>query len=329
MLTASDIRGLVALPPTPCKDGAGGAGATDSVDLEESARMTENLIQAGIGAIGLCGTTGECATLLWEEKKDFVDTVVQVARQRVPIFAGATALGSKEVVRQMRGLKELGADGAFVGLPMWQTPTMKNAIGFYAELSEVVPDMPITIYANARFFKFSFPAEFWEGLAREAPTVIATKISYGIDHLADDLRVAGHQINFLAPYAFTHSVYSTYKEAGLKMIATWATTAALGPEPLVALADAILRGDEKKMQEIEADIHSIPPMYPPDERAGFDNYNIQSEKWRMNAAGYVKAGPSRSPYFDLPEHWQRMAEAHGKAWAELRKKYIKAPAPKP
>ena len=76
--------------------------------------------------IAACGTTGECAALLWEEKRSFIDTVVQVARKRVPVFAGATALGTKEVVRQMRGLKDIGADGAFVGLPLWQTSSRRS-----------------------------------------------------------------------------------------------------------------------------------------------------------------------------------------------------------
>src|SRR5437764_15130449 len=108
MLTGSDIRGLTVMVPTPCKEGADGWDAVDSVDLDEAARMTEQLIQAGIGAIAACGTTGEAAALLWEEKRDFIDTIVQVSRKRIPIFAGATALGTKEVVRQMRALSDTG-----------------------------------------------------------------------------------------------------------------------------------------------------------------------------------------------------------------------------
>src|SRR5712692_11004798 len=133
MLTARDLRGVCVMIPTPCKEGADGWGATDSVDLEETARMIENLVAAGIGTIAACGTTGECAALLWEEKAAFIDTIVQVNRKRVPVFAGATALGTKETIQQMRGLKDVGADGAFVGLPLWQTPTIENAVQFYAD----------------------------------------------------------------------------------------------------------------------------------------------------------------------------------------------------
>jgi trans-o-hydroxybenzylidenepyruvate hydratase-aldolase len=105
MLTKDDIKGVAVMVPTPTKEGGEGWDVADSVDLEETARMVESYIRAGIGLIAACGTTGECAALLWEEKRAFIDTIVQVARKRVPVFAGATALGTKEVVRQMRGLK--------------------------------------------------------------------------------------------------------------------------------------------------------------------------------------------------------------------------------
>src|SRR5262249_25570041 len=165
MLTVQDIRGVYVLPPTPCKEGMGGWDAVDTVDLDEVARLTEAIIQPGVGGIGLFGTTGEGHSLLWEEKRDCVDTVVQVARKRVQVFAGATALGTRETIRQMRALKDIGADGAFLGMPLWQTPTLENAVQFYADLSEAVPDMAIMIYANARFFKSKFPPEFWAGVA--------------------------------------------------------------------------------------------------------------------------------------------------------------------
>ncbi len=40
MLTARDLRGICVLVPTPCKEGSDNWDATDSVDLEETARMT-------------------------------------------------------------------------------------------------------------------------------------------------------------------------------------------------------------------------------------------------------------------------------------------------
>ena len=170
------------MAPTPCIEGGEHWSNTNSVDLEETARMTENLIRDGIGGIALNGTTGECAALLWEEKSGFVDTVVQVARGRVPIFAGATSLGTKETIRQMRALKDIGANGAFIGLPLWQTPTIENSVRWFADLGEAVPDMAIMVYSNAMFFKSTFPLPFWVGVRKKAPTVITNKITQPRHH---------------------------------------------------------------------------------------------------------------------------------------------------
>lgn len=322
MLTKDDIRGVAVMVPTPTKEGAEGWDVADSVDLDETARMVENYIRAGIGVIAACGTTGECAALLWEEKKAFIDTIAQVARKRVPIFAGATALGTKEVVRQMRGLKAAGADGAFVGLPLWQTPTNENAVQFFADLGEAVPDMPVMIYANARFFKSTFPTSFWAGVAKKAPTVVLTKMSYSHANLLEDLRVAGDRVNFMPGEA---AIYASYRMARPRIKAIWSSgMACMGPEPVVALADAILKDDEKRTDEIWRDIKSVPPVVPADEYlAGFAQYNAQINKYLTNVAGYVKGGPCRAPYRigDLPESWKKGAELRAKAWNELRKKY--------
>src|SRR6185312_1044796 len=51
VLTKEDIKGVAAMVPTPCKEDGEGWDATDSVDLDETARMIENYIRDGIGVI--------------------------------------------------------------------------------------------------------------------------------------------------------------------------------------------------------------------------------------------------------------------------------------
>jgi trans-o-hydroxybenzylidenepyruvate hydratase-aldolase len=323
MLSAADITGVYVMAPTPCKVGADAWEATDSVDLDETAHMVEQFVQDGVGGIAACGTTGECAALLWEEKRDFIDTVVQVSRRRVPVFAGATALGTKEMIRQMRGLKDVGADGAFVGLPLWQTPTLENSVQFFADLSEAVPDMPIMVYSNAMFFKSVFPNEFWDGVARRAPTVVTTKVTYGIEHLLEDMAVAGHQIAFLPGQ---NEIYPAYKLAGARIRGCWSTSANMGPRPVVALMNAILANDRARGDAIWEDITSMPTLFPEGGRAHFAEYNVQVEKARINASGYINCGPPRAPYRDLPADWAERAEVHGKAWAQLHERYAQEAA---
>ncbi len=322
MLTKADIRGAYAFHPTPCKEGGEHWSNTDSVDHEEGARIIESMIQAGIGGMGLCGTVGEGAALLWEEKQGYIDTAVQVTRGRVPVIAGATAFGTKEVVRQMRGLKDVGADAALVALPLWQAPGLENSVQFYADLSEAVPDMPIMVYANPRFFKSSYPVAFWEGIARKAPTVIACKLVLDPGTLPDKVRAAGHQVAFQPD---EKTAYPAYQMVGDHITGLWTVTSGMGPEPTVALIDAILSGDEERMKAVHQDIESARFDQPAQsDEVPPPNYTAQNLKNASNASGYGKFGSARAPYNLAPAEWVEAAKRYGKAWAEMRKKYIKA-----
>ena len=314
MLTASDVTGLLALPPSPLAAGGEHLTEQDSLDLDEATRLADQMIRDGASAIGLCGTTGECAALLWDEKVALYSAVIDAVAGRVPVWCGTTALGTREVVRQMQVAQDLGAAAAFVGLPLWQTPTMANAVGFYADLAEAVPDMPVRVYASRFFFKFDFSVEFWAGIAAQAPTVIATKVGFPLTQ--EHLDVAGHQVNFMTGEG---TIGLQYRMAPESVTAAWATSAAMGPEPWVAFLDAHAKGDTAAAEAALADIEGVPLPIP--DFADFDKYNIQLEKARINAAGYTKCGPPRAPYRDLPPDWAAAAEMNGKAWAEMRAKY--------
>ena len=323
MLTKQDIHGVSAMMVTPAIEGGDNLNATNTVDLEETAQATERMIQAGVGNIAINGTTGECAALLWEERVAFVDTVVQVNKGRVPIFAGATSLGTGETIRQMKALKDLGADGNFIGLPLWQTPTLENSVGWFHDLGGVVPEMPIMVYANGMFFKTTFPPEFWAGVAKNAPTVITCKAGASTtDKLAEILPVAGHAIAF---NPIDNAAPAAYRQFGGEHIrGMWSTASNMGPEPVVAMMEAMAQGNLERMDAIFADIRSLPPAMPEGKFSEFAAYNVQANKAFTNAADFIKAGPMRAPYKDLPADWQAASQAHGKAWAELRKKYVKA-----
>jgi trans-o-hydroxybenzylidenepyruvate hydratase-aldolase len=330
MLSVEDIRGVYVLPPTPCKEDAGGWDSTDSVDLEETASMTEFLMKPGVTGIALFGTTGEGHSLLYDEKREAARTVVETARGRVQIFAGATALGTREVIRQMRGLRDVGVDGALVGLPLWQTPTVENAVGFFADLSEAVPDLAVMVYSNSWFFKMKFPPEFWAGLKERAPTVVASKHTHGYEHYLEELEVVEGRINLMSG---EFGVFTAWHLAPKSVTATWSTQAALGPEPCVALMAAIEKGDPDAVEAVIDDFRQVPPYVPRGAMANFDyqddfaRYNTQVAKWRLNVSGVIKAGPLRPPYTDLPEEWKRQVEKEVRAFAALRAKYAEPGSP--
>ena len=154
MLSAHDFEGVYGILPTPAKEGADRWDATDTVDLDETARLTEKLIADGCSGLLALGTTGECATLTGDEFEAFADCLLSTVGKRVPVLVGATALGTHETVRRMKFLRDRGADGTMLGLPMWQPCSEAQAVKFYASISEAFSDMAIMVYANQHAFRF-------------------------------------------------------------------------------------------------------------------------------------------------------------------------------
>ncbi|MEA2977893.1 MAG: trans-o-hydroxybenzylidenepyruvate hydratase-aldolase [Alphaproteobacteria bacterium] len=196
MLTATDLRGLYAIIPTPARADANLFGAKNTVDLDETARLVEALIQDGASGLITTGTTGECATLSNSDYRAFVVCVLDTVKRRIPTFIGTTALGSHEVANRLDFVHKQGADGTLLGLPMWQPVTTGMAVEYYRGASEYWPDLAIMVYANMRAFRYSFPLEFWEGVTAKAKTVTSAKSSRPSD-LKRMIEVTKRRINFV------------------------------------------------------------------------------------------------------------------------------------
>jgi dihydrodipicolinate synthase/N-acetylneuraminate lyase len=321
MLRATDLRGMYAIIPTPAREGAQRLDATDTVDLAETARLVDQLIRDGTSGLIALGTTGECATITREDYEAFVDCVLATVGRRVPTFVGATALGGHESVRRLRFVRERGADGSLLGLPMWQPCTTEMAAKYYAEVAELFPDLAIMVYANARAFRFPFAPEFWGQVAQRAPTVMSAKYSNTRELLAC-LEASGGRIHFLPN---ENAVYRFAELSPATTTACWATAASMGPQPAIALVEALLAGDMARAKAISDDCawagQPVEQLIQSPEV--FASYNIQLEKIRIDAAGYSKAGPIRPPYDVMPADYADGARECGRRWAELCRKYAR------
>jgi dihydrodipicolinate synthase/N-acetylneuraminate lyase len=305
----------MALPPTPLLPDADIFGSASTVDLDEAVRATRQLIHDGASSIGLCGTTGECASVTWPEKLELYAAVRDACEGRVPLFVGTTTLGTRETVEEMRVVRDLGVDGAFVGLPLWQTPTTENAVGFYADLAEAVPELPVLVYANSFFFKFDFSVTFWKGIAQSAPTTIACKV--GFPFTAEILQAVEGRVNFMNGEGGT--LGQAWRALPESVTAGWATSAAMGPEPWVCFFRKLAEGDKSGCESVLKDIEGVPLPIP--DFSKFACYNVQLEKARIDAAGYMRCGPPRPPYTDLPDDWRAAAQTNGIEWARLCARY--------
>lgn len=317
LLTANDVKGAWAIMPTPAKPNASDWRATDTVDLDETARAVEGLIAAGINGILSMGTLGECATLTWEEKKAFIATVVETARGRVPVFAGTTALNTRDTVTQTRAARDMGADGTMLGVPMWCAPSTEVAVQFYKDVAEAVPEMNIAVYANPEAFKFEFPRPFWAGIAN-IPQIVTAKY-IGINALLQDLHLTQGKIKLL-PIDFDYYAAARMEEF---VDAFWTSGAVCGPLVATTLRDEVAKARKSGDWSAAKAFHgrmapTAAPLFPNGSFKEFSTYNIGLEKARMDAAGWMKAGPIRPPYHLVPEAYLAGARKSGQMWADIQ-----------
>jgi dihydrodipicolinate synthase/N-acetylneuraminate lyase len=319
MLSAKDIRGMYAIIATPAKPNAGRLDATDTVDLAETEKLINNLIRDGSTGLIVLGTTGECATLSDPDYRAYVACVLETVSRRIPTFVGATALGGHEIARRLKFVREQGADGTLLGLPMWQPVTTRMAVDFYAAVSEMFPDLAIMAYANARAFRFSFPPEFWAVVAKAAPTVTSAKYSRA-KGLKELIVATGGRINFVPNEMVVHEFYAVSPST---TTACWATASGMNPTPAVALMKAIASKNQEAINTMVAAIAwaNEPILSMVENPELFAQYNIQMEKTRINASGYSSCGPVRPPYQDFPEEYAASARECGQRWARMCNAY--------
>jgi len=320
LLTVEDIQGAWAIMPTPAKENASDWRAEDTVDLDETARAIEGLIQGGVDGILSLGTLGECATLTWEEKKTFIATAVEVVAGRVPLFVGTTTLNTRDTIRETRAASDMGADGTMLGLPMWCVADLPTAVKYFQDVAEACPDMAICVYANFMAFRFPFPPPFWEQVSKIRQVVTA---KYGpITRLTTDINVSRKRIRFLPIEA---DYYAAARIDPEFMTAFWTAGATCGTTVVTRLRDEVALAKETNDWTAAKDLsdavgRAFAPLIPKGNFDEFSKYNIGLEKEKMNAAGWMKTGPNRPPYTIIPEEYLEDARKAGRAWAALEEK---------
>jgi 4-hydroxy-tetrahydrodipicolinate synthase len=93
------------------------------LDLDGLESNLEFLIENGVHGVVPCGSTGESATLSFEEHELVIEKTIEVVNGRVPVIAGTGSNNTAEAVRFTKAAKDLGADGVLVISPYYKAQT--------------------------------------------------------------------------------------------------------------------------------------------------------------------------------------------------------------
>ncbi len=282
------FRGSMVAMVTPMfEDGA--------IDEEGLARLVEFHVDNGTDAIVAVGTTGESATLDYDEHCHVMRKVVEMARGRIPVIGGTGANSTWEAIKLTRCAMEGGCDAALLVVPYYNKPTQEGLYQHYKAVADAVPIPQILYNVPGRTACDMLP-ETVERLA-DIPNIVAIKETVSVQRAREIIERCGDRLDV---YSGEDGVSREILLAGGKGVIS--VTANVAPQQMHDMCQAAISGDRETAEAIDARLAAL-------HKALFVESNPIPVKWAVSQLGLI--GPSiRLPLTPLSEqHHETVRQA--------------------
>ena len=328
MITAKDLRGVMAMVPAFATPDADSLDATSTIDVDNLAAGVDRIIKDGVPVIATTGSFGECYNLFWDEFKLLASTTVEVVNKRVPVIIGATSPNPREVVQRLKFIRDIGADGTLLGLPYYD-PVSPEYIGeFYTQIAQRFPELGILIYHNPVNHKTTIPVSAFHKIV-QSPNIVGMKDGHRHSTLAfsEIQRITRGNISFFVNQT------QLYPYVQLGAAGCWSSNVFMGPWPVLYLWDLAEQGRHEEALAVSFEIRG--PRGGARKSASADRGDsLQHEKktgrpdladrggtLMHKLAGYVDPGPTRTPILQPTEDVVADIKAKAEYWVALCDKY--------
>jgi len=122
---------------TPFRGGA--------IDLEATARLLDFMVDGGVQAVVISGSTGEAATCTVEERRELWSFAHGHLAGRVPLIAGTGTNDTAQSIALTKMAEDLGLEGAMVVTPFYNKPTPRGQIEHFRAVARSTR-LPIVLY---------------------------------------------------------------------------------------------------------------------------------------------------------------------------------------
>jgi 4-hydroxy-tetrahydrodipicolinate synthase len=261
------------------------------VNEEALRRNIEYLIEGGVAGIVPCGTTGESATLSWDEHNRIVDIAVDAAAKRVQVIAGAGSNNTRESIAAARHAKDMSADAILCITPYYNKPTQEGLYRHFREIATSVPINMIPYNVPGRTGVNMVP-ETLERLC-EFPNVVGVKEASGnIEQISEIHRRLGDRLAILSgDDSLTLPILALGGSGVISVLGN------LLPARLHDMVEAFFGGDFAKALKMHEELLPLA-------RAMFIETNPIPVKTAMEFLG-MAAGPLRLPLVSMSEDNKR------------------------
>ncbi len=164
------FRGSIVAIVTPFSKG--------KFDGKKFRELIDFQILNGTSGIVPCGTTGESATLSFEEHMRVIEIAIEQSKRRVPVIAGTGSNSTEEAIALTRHAADAGATASLQIAPYYNRPTQKGLYEHFKAIAKSV-DIPIIIYNIASRTGVNIEPETFAKLVADCKNIVAVKEASG------------------------------------------------------------------------------------------------------------------------------------------------------
>ena len=230
------FRGSITALVTPFKN--------EKIDEKAFKGLIEFQIKNGTDAVVPCGTTGESATLSYEEHERVVELAIEFVNGRIPVIAGAGSNSTKETIMLARHAEAAGADAILLITPYYNKPMQEGLYQHYKAVAGEV-DVPIILYNVPGRTSVNMLPETVARLS-EIENIVGIKEATGnLQQVSDTIEMARKGFLILSGDDFT-----TLPILALGGHGVISVTSNIAPKDVSQMCDAFFAGDIAKTRRL-------------------------------------------------------------------------------
>lgn len=260
-----------------------------SLDLGGLERLIEFQIENGTDAIVAVGTTGESATLDYDEHCLVMRKAVELARGRIPIIGGTGSNSTAEAIALTRSAADSGCDAVLLVTPYYNKPTQEGLYRHYKAIADACP-IPQILYNVPGRTACDLLPETVERLA-EIPNIVGIKEAHGtVQRAREIVERCGDRLDVVS--GDDMNARETILAGGKGVISV---TANVAPKLVREMCAAALRDDREEADRLDARLAAL-------HQALFCESNPIPVKWAVQQLGLIEGG-IRLPMTPLQEQY--------------------------
>ncbi len=239
------LHGIIPALITPFAD-------DEELDLDGLRWMLDYVIEAGVHAVFVSGSTGEAYAMSVDERIRVFEVAAEHVAGRVPVGAGTGANTTRDAVHLSQAAEAAGCDYVSIITPSFITPSVEELYDHFAAAAEAMK-LPALLYGNPARTNNPLLTQLVARLARDYANIKGIKDSTG------DLQQFAAYIRECPDDFWTIMGRDSLVLAGLQYggVGAICATANIVPEVLVGIYDCFQAGDMQEALRLQRLINPL------------------------------------------------------------------------